>query len=248
QLQQFESDRRQIRDVPVPGAARDSAISAALAVFDQQHAVPASPSNVVSLDSRRRWYRVVAGAAAALLVVVGGAAVLGSMGGSDDDSAATADVTASQKSGGDADATLDAPATADQAAPMIDAPDAAATEAASASAAPAATDAPAVAATSAGSDATDSPSASTPVSTIGAIPGAATATPDIDDQSQLATFVADAPVVTDASTERCVPQGDDDLGHVTYRSTPAVVARHRDDGMVTVYDMKDCTVLATLAS
>jgi hypothetical protein len=254
QLDQFQADRDQIRSVQVPTTARESAVAAALAAFDQLHPdtvvaapVPAHPSNVVSLDTRRRWYRLVAGAAAALLLVAGGAAALGAFGDSShNDSSATA-ATAAQKQSDDAGAA------ADQSTMAADAPTAAgaATENASTATAPSAAQTDATTAP-AGTDAPAATIASaapnSPVSTIGVIPGPGEVTPNIDDPAGLASYAANASSVGRSSAEQCVPAGDDDLGRVTYQGTPAVIARHPDDGVVSAYAVDGCSILATIGT
>jgi|GEM_PF-3818957 len=97
----YEALREQLRDVPVPPAARDAALAAALGAFDQDVAggasldvaavaaaavVPPGPGSarVVRIDERRRWRRAGAAfatAAAAVAVLVG----VSSLGGGDDD-------------------------------------------------------------------------------------------------------------------------------------------------------------------
>lgn len=89
----FEVVRARLADVPpAPAAARESALAAALAAFDELQADgadsiaarPAAP--VVSLESRRRWPQRVMGIAAAVAAVgVIGVGVT-QMGGSDEDS------------------------------------------------------------------------------------------------------------------------------------------------------------------
>ena len=77
----------QLRDVDVPGAARDSALAAALAVFD----TPETPANVVSLTTRRdrrdRMRGWLTGVAAAAVIGVVGVAVVNSGGQDNEDSA-----------------------------------------------------------------------------------------------------------------------------------------------------------------
>ena len=93
--------RDRMATVEVPAAARESAISAALAAFDELHAetatdLPAVPpahapraARVVSLHQRRaRHYRWLGGAVAAAVALVIAGGVLNGLGGSDEDSAA----------------------------------------------------------------------------------------------------------------------------------------------------------------
>ena len=93
-IDSFTRVRTQLGEgVPVDPATRDSAITAALAVFDAMHAtsspeeVPAAAAAapVVSLQSRRhRAYRIVSGAAAAAIVGVVAIAALNSADSSND--------------------------------------------------------------------------------------------------------------------------------------------------------------------
>ncbi len=75
----FQSVRTQLADVPpAPIAAREAALAAALAVFDEQQVAPAAcaadlepaaSAPVISLASRRRWPSRVMGVAAAVAVL-----------------------------------------------------------------------------------------------------------------------------------------------------------------------------------
>ena len=75
----FESVRAQLADVsPAPIAAREAALAAALAAFDEQQVAPAASdadlepaasAPVISLASRRRWPSRVMGVAAAVAVL-----------------------------------------------------------------------------------------------------------------------------------------------------------------------------------
>jgi hypothetical protein len=88
----FAAIRARVADVSVPPAARESALAAALAAFDQLSSdEPAAASTraveaeVVPLAARRRrQYRLLAGAAAAVAVLAVGAAVVGTRDGDDE--------------------------------------------------------------------------------------------------------------------------------------------------------------------
>lgn len=90
----FEDVRARLADVPpAPAAARESALAAALAAFDEQQSdnagadasvAPRPSAPVISLDSRRRWPQRVMGIAAAVAAVGVIGVGLTRMGGSDD--------------------------------------------------------------------------------------------------------------------------------------------------------------------
>ena len=269
-LDQFQANRRAVGQVQVSDQARELHIAAALAAFDDVHlasaahgatgsnvgavaaGVAAAPTNVVSLATHRRMYRTLLGAAAALVLIVGGVAALSSQGGSDQNSAATA---AEAKVGDDEAATLDAPSP-DLAATAAGAADTAATASAEAStalsqgaAAPVATDAAdnAVAQTDAPAETTAAPR-----STIGSIDSGAEPLQPIADDQQLAAYAAVPPAADDAqAVAPCGPANNDNtnldnLGNVSYQSTPAVVIRDRTSGQVDVYALDGCRLLTTL--
>jgi hypothetical protein len=92
---------RQVRDAvatipPAPAEAREAAIAAAMAAFDElpveppDTEQPAAPSNVTSLERRRqvRTMQAVTAAAAAAVVLVIGGFVIANRGGGDDESTA----------------------------------------------------------------------------------------------------------------------------------------------------------------
>jgi hypothetical protein len=254
---ELRANARSVAQVDVPPTARESAMTAALAAFDHLNdAVPAAaatPTNVVSIGRRRTWYRAITGAAAALLLVVGGVAAIRASDGSDSDDASTAiDVSPSAKTAdtataaGAAAGTMSDQASAADAAESAEAP--AETEmptqlpmSASDTAAPGDSTAP---------DRTDSGPASTVPPTIGVIPGPAEADSDpaIDDEQQLATYVASARVDSSSRTAACVPDGGESLGDVSYQGTLALVARDPDSGEVMVFAVDDCRLLATIST
>lgn len=96
----FEEVRARLADVPpAPAAARESALAAALAAFDELQAdsgaaAPRPAAPVISLDSRRRWPQRMMGIAAAVAAV--GVIGIGAtqLGGSDDKSSTSADTAA----------------------------------------------------------------------------------------------------------------------------------------------------------
>lgn len=98
----FEDVRARLADVPpAPAAARDSALAAALAAFDDLQADgagsaatlrPAAP--VISLDSRRRWPQRVMGIAAAVAAVGVIGVGITRIGGADDKTSTSADTAA----------------------------------------------------------------------------------------------------------------------------------------------------------
>ncbi len=266
-LDEFQENRRAVAQVQVSDQARELHIAAALAVFDDVHLAGAAhgasgsnvgavaagaPTNVVSLAPRRRMYRTLLGAAAALVLVVGGVAALSSQDGSDQNTAATA---AQAKVGDDEAATLDAPAT-ELAATAAGAADTAATQSAEASTALSQDAAAPVATNTADSAAaqTDAPAETTaaPRSTIGSIDSGAEPLQPIADDQQLAAYAAAPPAADDAqAVAPCGPANNDNtnldnLGNVSYQSTPAVVIRDRTTGQVDVYALDDCRLLTTL--
>jgi hypothetical protein len=101
-LVRLGDQRTTLAAVAVPEAARERALAAALAAFDELDtsataptaaatAATAAPSaaNVVRFERRRRTYRVLSGVAAAVAVLFVGAVAIGGLGGRDDDSTAS---------------------------------------------------------------------------------------------------------------------------------------------------------------
>lgn len=99
----FEDVRARLADVPpAPAAARDSALAAALAAFDELQSegdassAPRASAPVISLASRRRWPQRAMGIAAAVAAVgVIGVGVT-QLGGADSDSTSSAGTSAKE--------------------------------------------------------------------------------------------------------------------------------------------------------
>jgi hypothetical protein len=94
EVERLRRVRAAVADVPpAPATARESAIAAALAAFDEAHAglgaaaaAPTAPPNVVPLARRRhvRRLQVMTAAAAAAVMVIGGFVIANRDGGDDD--------------------------------------------------------------------------------------------------------------------------------------------------------------------
>lgn len=242
-----------LRDTPpVDAVARDTAVLAALAEFDVLRAPPvaaadvAAASNVVPLQRRARFSRVVMSAAAALLIGGVGVVAVNSFGGSSNDESSGADPAAAKE----------------------------------------------IAADTADSIAGDAAGGATP-QTIGAINGAATAVPALEEPQQLLAFASEpaptslaegtensafaatettaagaaetvagpdvaAVTIGDASpapgTRSVVPSFEFDcpleptqvvVVEITWKGTPAVAVRDTVSGVIQAIDAQ-CTVLATV--
>ncbi len=100
----YDAIRRRLGDVAVPAEARESALAAALAVFDELHAAPSDHGGpaadvvapgvrtapVVAIESRRRRsYRLLGGMAAAAVVGVVAIGALSTLGNSEDKKSAS---------------------------------------------------------------------------------------------------------------------------------------------------------------
>jgi hypothetical protein len=251
-----------LRDVAAPDGAREAAVSAALAVFDDETGAPdtdgdaggaaASTATVVRFERRRRWATVVTGAAAAgVAALFVGALALGGLGGSDQDESASlatsaaADSEAAKVDGGAADA-----------------PTAAMTESA-----PASTAAGDAFDTAAGGQ-TEADSSLAPAATLaaGATETTAAASDGTVDVLEGPAAVDAAAVVSIATPEQlrdwaqtqqgliplpglglpCVADGAVAVGEVLYQGTAAVVVRDAD-GTLTAFDPQTaCSVVATV--
>ncbi|MBI4933697.1 MAG: hypothetical protein HY828_07460 [Actinobacteria bacterium] len=241
-----------LRDTPpVDAVARDTAVLAALAEFDVLRAPPvaavasaAATGNVVPLQRRARFSRVVMSAAAALLIGGVGVVAVNSFGGSSNDQSSSADPAAAKELADD----------------------------------------------TAGSVAGDA-AGGAPPQTIGAINGAASAVPALDEPEDLMAFAATpAPntlasgaettsfaggtettaagevsiaeaateTVADATqaptTRAVVPSFEFDcpleptqivVVEITWKGTPAVAVRDTVSGVIQAIDAQ-CTVLATV--
>lgn len=239
ELAGLHAQRAALRDVPVPAAAREAAIAAALAVFDELHAPAAASADVAgarvfALQRRRRQYRVLMGAAAAIVAVVGvGALAIGGSGSDDSSTAIVADEAAR-------------------------APESAKTAGADELSAPAATDAPAAeaaaeAATEAAPDdaGDQAPAATfTPLATIGSIDAAGGAALDsIESADELLAWSQGRAVVlaADGTTLACVPADTEAIGQVLFEGRQVVIARDPATGTIAAYDLVDCTLVVTVA-
>ncbi|MDP2292249.1 MAG: hypothetical protein Q8M22_13750 [Actinomycetota bacterium] len=95
-VESFRLVRAQLAEVPpAPATARDAALAAALAEFDQRGLPPRAAAPVVSLASRRRWPAALMSAAAAVVLLgVAGIAVFGPSG---DDEMSSADTSGKER-------------------------------------------------------------------------------------------------------------------------------------------------------
>ncbi len=247
--------RASLRDVTVPADAREQALAAALAAFDELQAAPlaaaATVEPPVSLAAHReRRYRWLTGAAAAVAVLAVGGIVLRSLDTrSDDDStvAVATEATASANAATQSDKASAGGATI--------APEAKQAEAAETGVLTATADtlAPATAETMTGVGAT-SPApvpADAPVSTIGSIDGAAEygTAPEVDSPEALVAFaaaVADTPSPTRSAPAAACLSGDVEiLGTVVYRQQQAIVVRSAS-GAISALDVFSCAVIVTV--
>jgi hypothetical protein len=254
-LASFGQVKAGLRDTPpVDADARDTAVLAALAEFDVLRAPPvaavaastAATGNVVPLQRRARFSRVVMSAAAALLIGGVGVVAVKSFGGSSNDQSSSADPAAAKE----------------------------------------------LAADTADSSAGDA-AGGAPPQTIGAINGAASAVPALDDPQDLMAFAAaPAPTSLESDTETTafaatettaagaletvagpdvatetiadaspppasravVPSFEFDcpleptqvvVVEITWKGTPAVAVRDTVSGVIQAIDAQ-CTVLATV--
>lgn len=247
--------RASLRDVAVPAEAREQALAAALAAFDELHATPLAgaaavpPAPPVSLAAHReRRYRWLAGAAAAVAVLAVGGAVLRSLDTRSDDGSDVAVATEATASANAA--TQSDPAAADSAAVAPEAKQAEATVTGVLTAT-ADTLAAAPAETMTGVGANSPVPANAPVSTIGSIDGAADygTAPAIDSPQALAAYAADVSATPTATRSipapACLPNDVEVLGTVVYRQQQAIVVRSAD-GAISALDSFSCAVIVTV--
>lgn len=259
--------RGPLAEVPVPSAARESAVAAALAEYDVLHAAPPADvrpaGTVVTFERRRRWARsmtfATGAAAAAVAVLFVGALVLGG-GGDDEDTTAFEAAGAEPAPGARIEIAPADPlaATADDASG-----DAAATAEESATADTFAAGGADTVIESDGdagsggddgdadaSEATEAPEATTTGGdgTIPVIDAPATvdAVVELADADELVAWAAgvDPVLPLPGLGLPCLTDGDEALGDVRYAGTPAFVGRNAGTGELSVYDVgADCAVL-----
>ncbi|MEN9504146.1 MAG: hypothetical protein RI958_72 [Actinomycetota bacterium] len=257
-LAEFRSHQESLRSVMVPADAAPWSIGAALDVFDRErghaHLAPdaaavaagvtgtsvAPAGNVVRLRRSTSMARVLTGVAAALVVVMVGMVVVGGIGGSDSELSSSTEppVAALTQRGAADDVANDQEMPAEAAASALadttatKSPDSIAAD----STAPAATGAPA---------ATEAPPA---VNSFSIEAGGATAGTTLSTPDELVSFAAarSALIPLDGQTFRCVEGDDDALGAVQYDGIEAIVTRNRVSSAVSVFDLRDCRILATV--
>lgn len=236
--------RAAMRDVAVPAEAREMAISAALAAFDELHgevlvaaaaAVPASgqPADVVSLQTRvgSRWTRWVGSAAAAVAVLAVGGVIINGFGRSSNDQVSIEPTTAVES------------AFSTDAAKMAEA----ATE-----------NATAVAPMAGTTDELGGTSAPPTIGSIGSGAEADTTMPNVvvamapteeiastDELTEYATRTAAAPPMADLPDSACNPPGSEIIGVVTFQGVTAIVVRNADSSYSAI-GADTCAVLATV--
>ena len=237
--------RAAMRDVAVPAEAREMAISAALAAFDELHgempvaaaaaaavAAPDRPADVVSLQTRMgsRWTRWVGSAAAAVAVLAVGGVVINGMGGSSNDQVSI-EPTAAVESAFSTDAAKMAEATAG------------------------ATEMAPVPGTAAPLEGTNT---SPTIGSIGSGAEADTTTPQVvvamapteevastDELTEYATRTAAAPPMANLPDSACSRTGSEIIGVVTFQGVTAIVVRNAD-GSYSAIGADTCAVLATV--
>jgi hypothetical protein len=245
-LTQLRADQAELADVYIPTTAKHDALAAAMAAFDEVHAVVAPtasaplPANVVSLQRRRTAYRFLTAAAAVVAVAFVGIAL--SNGGGTDEEASTAtegplDPAAKEHSSADAPSAAGAYEQAPVADAMTAAPEAS-LSASMTTSAPAATEAPAESLEATfGTDLAAIPAA-----------GAGTGSTTITSPEQLLAFAAArTPLIPiDNQAFTCLAPGDEMLGDALYQGTPILIGRVAATGVVTGYDATTCAALITV--
>jgi hypothetical protein len=248
-FEELQRNRIAVAQVHVQHEDRETAIAAALAVFDDLSNVTTSAAGttpgsaavaavVVPLHgrpARSRQYRFLMAAAAAVAVLFVGAAVLNGRG-SNDQASSAADAAAKVS---DTTSAAAEPLAASDAATSMQVGGNASTEAA---------------ATTAGAGGVEVATSAPTVriesqSTIGGIPGPADpSVPLIADENGLRTFSSQraALPVTDGMGFSCVPPGADVLGQVVYQGIDAVVVRDPATRVVTVFDLATCAVITSI--
>lgn len=239
---EWQPVRAALRSVTVPGDAREAAVAAALAAFDELHdqvpAVAAAAPVVPLVDRRPRVQRWLTAAAAVVAVLAVGGVVVNRLAPRSDDGIVA--VPAANSAVAEAVATT-VPAMSEKASDRAAAGDV--LTATVDSSAPALAAAPEIAV--GGGEVTPS--------TIGSIDGAASieATTVVDSPEALAAYAAGATTsldgeVSPGSATACATSDSDVLGAVIYAGQPAVVVRNRATGEVAALDRVSCTVLASV--
>jgi hypothetical protein len=253
----FRQQQTGLRDAPpVDAAARDAAVLAALAEFDVLRASPAAAlvgapatGNVVPMQRRTRFSRVMLSAAAALLIGGVGVVAINSFGGSSNDQSSTADPAAKEfadteatgagdagggDTGGATPQTINAINGAASAVPALDEPQ----DLLALAAAPGPdTIAAATETTAAGALQTTIAGATETTAASAALPSAATADAAIAPATRGVTpsFGFPCPL---APTQVVVVE-------ITWKGVPAVAVRDTVSGVIQAIDAQ-CTVLATV--
>jgi hypothetical protein len=237
--------RAAMRDVAVPAEAREFAISAALAAFDELHGeVPVAaaaaaavaadrPADVVSLQTRMgsRWTRWVGSAAAAVAVLAVGGVVINGMGGSSNDQVSI-EPTAAVESAFATDTAKMAEVTAENATEMAPVPGTAAPlEGPNTS--------PTIGSIESGAEAD---------TTIPQVVVAMAPTEEVastDELTEYATRTAAAPPMANLPDSTCSLTGSEIIGVVTFQGVTAIVVRNADSSYSAI-GADTCTVLATV--
>ena len=242
-------------------AVRDAGIAAAMAVYDDLHAAPATapatatsspPARVLRFERRQRQQRWLMGAAAAVVVLFVGGIVasggLGGIGGSDqDDSSVAGAPTAVAEDGAPADAS----AKADPAASSM-ADDSFTLEAAEATAADGmAESAQAGSETTAASADTLAPEATTFGAGAGGgveeLSGPAQVLETLSSEEELRAFAAarTAQLPLPGLEFPCVEPDVEAMGTATFRGVEVVVVQNPTSGEVLALDLATCDVVAS---
>ncbi len=236
--------RAAMRDVAVPAEAREIAISAALAAFDELHGevpvaaaaaaavAPDRPADVVSLQTRMgsRWTRWVGSAAAAVAVLAVGGVVINGLGGSSNDPVSI-EPTAAVESAFSTDTAKMAEATAG-ATEMAPVPGTAAPlEGTNTS--------PTIGSIDSGAEA----DTTTPQVVVAMAPTEEVAS--TDELTEYATRTAAAPPMANLPDSACSPTGSEIIGVVTFQGVTAIVVRNADSSYSAI-GADTCAVLATV--
>jgi hypothetical protein len=242
--------RAALRDVVVPAEAREAALAAALAAFDQAPAelddvaaaaaaaaMPASAADrqgdVVSLQTRMgaRWTRWVGTAAAAVAVLAVGGVVINGLGRSSNEQVSVEPAAAVES------------ASATDSAKVIEPTEANATDMAPMAGSVEAVSEPDPTSTISSIGGGGAVTESTPPEVVALAPTVAIA--DSAGLAAYATRAAAAPPMADIPYSACQPTGTDMLGVVSFQGITAIVVRNGDSSYSAIA-ADTCAVLATV--
>jgi hypothetical protein len=232
--------------VDVPATARENALAAALAAFDEIRAEPsaspatlaATPVGVVTLGGRRprpaQWLKGLAAAAAVAAIVVGAVALLG-RGGNDTKSSATLSVAAKQSSA----------QVGSTGSPVATHADAAPTAASAAGATPASTASVSPWPTAPMLNSDDAVVAFVNTPGFGTVRSAAAPAAGAADTTAASTAGAPLPAATGGPAIPCV-DGDGPAAFAYYKGRRAVVLSDTESRLISVIDADTCGLITTI--